>query len=110
MKTEADLLSVATSQNYQATSNSLQTEYYQAIQLYQDAQRRIKLYENQYLLASKSFDLILKSFSASSSELTDVLRVRQQILEYELSQVGAVVDLNTAIAWLKRLMANSQIQ
>ncbi|MFZ0281151.1 MAG: TolC family protein [Bacteroidales bacterium] len=107
---EAELLETATSQNYQATANSLQNEYYQAIQLYQDAQRRIKQYENQYLLASKSFDLILKSFSASSSELTDVLRVRQQILEYELSQVGAVVDLNTAIAWLKRLMANSQIQ
>ncbi len=107
---EAELLETATSQNYQATANSLQTEYYQAIQLYQDAQRRIKLYENQYLLASKSFDLILKSFSASSSELTDVLRVRQQLLEYELNQVEAVVDLNTAIAWLKRLMANSQIQ
>lgn len=107
---EAELLETATSQNYQATANSLQTEYYQAIQLYQDAQRRIKLYENQYLLASKSFDLILKSFSASSSELTDVLRVRQQILDYELYQVEAVVDFNKAIAWLKRLMAYPQIQ
>ena len=58
MQTEADLLKTATSQNYQATANSLQTEYYQAVQLYQDAQRRVKLYENQYQLASKSLDLI----------------------------------------------------
>jgi outer membrane protein TolC len=88
----------------------LQAEYYQAVQLYQDARRRVVLYENQFQLASKSLDLILKSFSVSSSALTDVLRVRQQTLDYELKQVEAVADLNTSIAWLKRLMAFSQIQ
>jgi outer membrane protein TolC len=103
MVKEADLLKSATSLNYQAAARSLQTEYYQAVQLYQDAQRRVKLYENQYLLASKSFDLILKSFSTSSSELTDVLRTHQQTLEYQLKQVEAVVDFNIAVAWLKRL-------
>jgi outer membrane protein TolC len=103
MVKESDLLKTATSQNYQAMTNSLQTEYYQAVQLYQDAQRRLKLYENQYQLASKSLDLILKSFSTSSSGLTDVLRVRQQTLDYELKQVEAVADFNTAVAWLNRL-------
>lgn len=110
MKTEADLLSAATSQEYRTTSNSLQTEYYQAVQQFQDAKRRVKLYENQYQLASKSLELMLKSFSTSSSTLTDVLRVRQQTLDYELKQVEAVADFNTAIAWLKRLMAYTQIQ
>jgi outer membrane protein TolC len=105
MAKEADLLKTATSENYQATANSLQTEYYQAVQLYKDAQRRVKLYKNQYQLASKSLDLILKSFSTSSSGLIDVLRVRQQTLDYELKQAEAVADFNTAIAWLKRLMA-----
>ena len=110
MRNEAELMKVATSENYQATANSLQTEYYQAVLLYQDAQRRVKLYENQFQLASKSLNLILKSFSTSSSGLTDVLRVRQQTLDYELRRVDAVADFNTAIAWLKRLMAYSQIQ
>lgn len=110
MQKEAELLKEATSENYQATANSLQSEYYQAVLLYQDAQRRLKLYENQFQLASKSLDLMLKSFSTSSSGLTDVLRVRQQTLDYELKQVEAVADFNTAIAWLKRLMAYTQIQ
>jgi outer membrane protein TolC len=110
MQTEADLLKNATAQNYQTTASSLQTEYYEAIQSYQDAKRRIKLYDNQYQLASKSFDLILKSFSVSASGLTDVLRMRQQTLDYELKQVEAVADYNTAVALLKRLMAFSQIQ
>jgi outer membrane protein TolC len=103
MRTEADLLENASKQNYQATSNSLQAEYYQAIQLYQDAGRRVKLYDNQYLLASKSLDLMLRNFTVSSSGLTDVLRIRQQTLDYEFKHVEAIADFNTAVAWLKRL-------
>jgi len=76
-----------------------------AIQLYQDAKRRIKLYEDQYMLASKSLEIMLKSFTASTVTLTDVLRVRQQALDYELKQVEAITDLNTAKALLVRLMA-----
>jgi outer membrane protein TolC len=103
MQNEAELLKAATSENYQTTANSLQSEYYQAVQMYQDAQRRVKLYESQYQLASKSLDLMLKSFSTSSSGLTDVLRVRQQTLDYELKQVEALADYNTAVALLRRL-------
>jgi outer membrane protein TolC len=109
MQTEADLLKSATVENYTTTSNSLQTEYYQAIQLYQDAQRRMNLYSNQYSLANKTLDIMLKSFATSGSGLTDILRIRQQTLDYEFKQVEAVADYNTAIAWLVRLMACSQI-
>lgn len=105
LREETDLLSQASSLNYQATSNSLNTEYYSAIQLYQDAIRRIRLYEDQYTLASKSLDIMLKSFTASSVSLTDVLRVRQQTLEYEYKKVEAITDLNIAKALLIRLMA-----
>jgi outer membrane protein TolC len=110
MKNEAELMKTATSQNYEASVNALRTEYYNAVQMFRDAGRRMDLYGNQFRLASQSFDLMLKSFSTSSSGLTDVLRVRQQMLDYEFMQVEAVADYNTAIAWLNRLMANSQIQ
>jgi len=103
MQAEADFLKSANAQNYKATFNSLQTEYYQAVQLYQDAQRRVKLYADQYQLASKSLDIMLKSFASSGTDLTDILRVRQQTLDYEYRQIEAVVDYNTAIAWLKKL-------
>jgi len=110
MRDEADFLKSANTQNYQAVANSLQTEYYQALQLYQDAQRRTKLYANQYQLASKSLDIMFKSFASSGSSLTDILRVRQQTLDYEYRQVEAVADYNTSVAWLKRLMAFTKIQ
>ncbi len=103
MQAEADLLKSAASHNYQATSNSLQTDYYQAMQLYLDAQRRFKLYKEQYQLASKSLKIMFKSFGSAQTDLTGILRVRQQTLEYEYKQIEAVTDQNISIAWLKRL-------
>ena len=110
MQEEVKLQKVATQQGYQATSNALQTEYYEAIQLYQDARRRMKLYQDQADLANKSLNILLKSFSASGSGLSDLLRIRQQTLDYETKQIEAISDNNTAIAWIKRLMACSQPQ
>ena len=110
MRMESDLLKTATAQGFAATATDLQTEYYQAVQLYEDAQRRITLYGSQGLLAGKSFNIMMSSFAVSGSGLADLLRVRQQVLDYEYKQVEAVADFNTAIAWLKRLMAFQQIQ
>jgi outer membrane protein TolC len=110
MKEEVELMKTANKQGYRATANSLQTEYYEAIQLYQDAKRRMKLYDAQHELAEKSLNILQRSFSVSGSGLTDVLRIRQQTLDYELKKIEAISDNNTAIAWLKRLMAYSQIQ
>jgi outer membrane protein TolC len=105
---EAELLGDAAEQNYQATLNSLQTEYYQAVQQYLDAKRRVKLYDEQSQLATRSLEIMLKSFSASVSDLTDVLRIRQQKLDYELNSIAAMVDLNTSVALLKRLMSSNK--
>lgn len=110
MQEEVKFQKSAIEQGYQANANALQTEYYEAIQLFQDAQRRMKLYQNQADLANKSLNILMKSFSASGSGLTDLLRIQQQTLDYETRQIEAITDNNTAIAWLKRLMANSQIQ
>ena len=110
MREEVELMKTANKQGYQATANALQTEYYEALQLFQDAKRRMKLYENQYGLAERSLNILQKSFAVSGTELTDVLRIRQQALDYELKKIEAISDNNTAIAWLKRLMACSQIQ
>jgi outer membrane protein TolC len=103
MKSEAELLKTAASQGIVATSNSLQAEFYEAIQMYQDAKRRQKLYADQSQLAENSLDIMLKSFSSSGAGLTDILRIRQQLLDYNFKLVEAVVDFNTAVAWLKRL-------
>jgi len=109
MQAEADLLKSAKAHDYTASVNSLKTQYYQAVQLYQDAQRRIVLYINQGILADKSLDIMIKSFTVDGSGLTDIIRVRQQALDYNNKKIEAVTDFNTAVAWLKLLMATQQV-
>ncbi|MHC1733136.1 MAG: TolC family protein [Bacteroidales bacterium] len=107
MKSETNLLKSSSEQSYRATANSLKVELFSAMLDYQDTSRRVKLYESQRSLAARSLDLMLKDFSSSASSLTDVLRLRQQIYEYELNLIEARADLNIASAWITRLMASS---
>ncbi|MDR3706059.1 MAG: TolC family protein [Paludibacteraceae bacterium] len=106
MRKEADWNQKANDAAYVATVNELRTNYYQALEAYEDAQRRIKLYANQTRLSEQTLNLMLKNFTASSTSLTDVLTVRQQVLDYELKQNDALADYNVAVAWVKRILCN----
>jgi len=108
MQAEADNMKAAKIQDYAATVNNLQAEYFQALQLYQDAGRRINLYSYQYLLAKKSLDIMIRSYSVAAANLTDILLVRQQTHDFELKKAEAVTDFNTAVARIMRLMSKSQ--
>jgi outer membrane protein TolC len=110
MQTEADLMKKANEENYTTASNNLKTEYYQAVQLYEDARRRVTLYADQSQLANQSLAIMMISFANSGSGLSDVLRVRQQTLDYDYKRIEALSDFKTAVAWLKRLTAFQQIQ
>jgi outer membrane protein TolC len=110
MRNEADLQKTASKQNYQSVANSLQNEYYEAVQLLKDGERRMVLYDRQSDLAEKTLNIMLKSYSTSAIPLTDILRIRQQTLDYELKKTEAIADYNTAIAWLQRLMAYTPVQ
>ena len=106
MQEEADLMKSAASQGIKAASNTLLTGYYEAIQNFEDAQRRVELFNRQHQLANQSFNILLKSFSASEAGLSELLRIQQQTFDYETKKIEAITDLNTAIARLDQLMAN----
>jgi outer membrane protein TolC len=104
MQEETGQLKTAKEEEYEAGVNNLQSEYFQAMELYRDARRRISFYSGQFLLAKKSLDIIIKSYSVGSAGLIDILFLQQQSHDYELKKAEAVTDFNTALAWLNRLM------
>lgn len=107
LREETNIMRASSEQNYSATSNALRVEYREAMQMYHHAQRRMKLYEHQRSLAQKTLDLMLKSFAASLSPLTDVLRIHQQLLEFDNKEIEAIADNNIAIAWMQRLFPST---
>ena len=108
MQTEVDFLKTANQQGIQAAKNALQSEYYEAVRNFDDALRRIELYNKQSKLANQSLNILMVSFSASGAGLSDLLQVRRQTLDYDLKQTDALADFNTSVARLKRL-ANIQV-
>lgn len=110
MRNEASLMAESAAQGYNSASNTLLSEHYQAVQMYNDAMRRIRLNKGQHELASNTLNLLLTSFSVSSAGLTDILRVRQQLLDYEMRELEAVTDYKKAVAMLIRIMAISPVE
>lgn len=81
------------------------TEYYEALQFYEDSKRRLKLYADQGKLVKSSLNILISGFTTSSSGLSEILRLRQQQLDYDFRFVEALTDYYTSVAWLNRLGA-----
>ena len=107
MQKETEWMQKANGQEIQSTVNSLQTQYFEAVQQYSDASRRVGLYQKQIGITRKTFDIMLKGYASGGSRLSEVLDISRQLLDYRYKEVEALADYNTAIAALKRLMASS---
>lgn len=97
---EAELLRDASASSSANAINDLRFEFQQTIQNYNDANRRIILFSKQSDLADNSLNLLITSFSANSTDFEEILRMEQQLLDYELKKIEAVTDKNTLIAQL----------
>jgi len=104
-RSEAEFMRESANQTYQAASNTLQNECFEAMQLYEDSKRQMLLYERQSQLAQNTLDILIKRFSSDEAGLADVLKMRQQIIQYKFKSLEAFADYNTAVAWVKKLMA-----
>lgn len=97
---EAEYLRDAASYASVNAINDIRVIYQQTIKNLNDADRRLLLYSKQSGLAEKSLSLLITSFSANGADFEEILRMEQQLLDYELKKVEAATDKNTAIAQL----------
>lgn len=107
MRNEAEFLRDAASLSAENVNNNLRVNFQQTMQNLNDAGRRVKLYADQSLLADKSIQLLIASFSSGGADFVEVLRMQQQLLDYQFKQVEAVVDKNSSIAELVYLTGSN---
>lgn len=101
---EAELLHQSTGLRKEETSNQLMVSYEEALKDFRDAERRNDLYQQQTKLAQQVLDILLVQYTTAGSDFEEVLRIQQQLLDYRLRSLDAVVDQNIAAAMLERLM------
>lgn len=92
-------------QKFQDTYNTLKSEYYSYKSQLDDAVRIVTLYEKQTTLAQTTYNLIIKEFVTGKSDLTNVIQVQRQLLDYQLKKAEAIANYNTMVASIQKLLA-----
>lgn len=105
MQKEAELRQSAVRQRRENTVNQLSAEWASAMRTFDDAQRRVRLYREQTDLARQTLNLLMISYSTEGREFEEVLKVQQQLLDYQLKGISAIVDQYTTLAVLENLAA-----
>ncbi len=102
---ETTLQKTANENKYDAAQNSLQADYIEELQKYNNGKQRLKFTKNQAAITQITFNLVINNFSSSKADMTEILRVQQQLLDYKLKSVEALVDIKNAQSSIKKLMA-----
>lgn len=105
MQREAELRQLAVQQKRENAVNLLAVEWSGAIRNLDDANRRVMLYQGQTELATQTLNLLMTAYTTDGSDFEEVLRVQQQLLDYRLGLITAIVDQHTSIATLEKLAA-----
>ena len=69
-----------------------------------DAERRLKLYDKQLLLSSKSLRIIETEYANQNSNFEEMLRMQKRMLKYQLELEKARTDKLASIAFINYLM------
>ncbi|MFA5814949.1 MAG: TolC family protein [Bacteroidales bacterium] len=107
LRREAEFLRDAAAESAQNVRNELTVNYQEGVQLYNDADRRVELYKRQASLAEKTITLLTRSYSTAGTDFEEILRMQQQLLNYEFKHIEALVDRNTAIATLISIISSN---
>lgn len=103
---ESRLWRKSSEENFKNTFNALKSEFYSFKSQLDDAERVMKLYEKQTTLAQTTYNLIVKEFVTGKSDLTNVIQVQRQLLDYQLRKAEALANYNTMVVSIKKLLAD----
>jgi len=87
----------------QDVHNQLMVSYEDALKDFRDAERRVKLFQDQASLANQVLNILLVQYTTEGTNFEEVLRMQQQVLDYRLNHLNALIDGNISVAMMNRL-------
>lgn len=100
---EAQFMQESYSQRRVAVENRLEADFEAAVYDLERSRSMLDLYEKQVESSNQVLNLLLSSYRNASADFEEVLRVRQELLKYQLEIAGAEADFFTAIARINYL-------
>jgi len=104
---EARLMQESIALQKKNTFNKLSSEFDMAWYDLQQQQKLLELYERQIKTSEQSLNLLFRSYSNSGIDFEEVLRMQQQLLQYEKEKASAETQLYTALAKINYLTAKT---
>lgn len=92
-------------EKYTNTLNTLESELYKTKHQLGNAKRQIDLYKKQEELANIAYSLIIQEFTTGKSDLSNVIQVQRQLLDFQLKKAEAIADYNTMVASIQKLLS-----
>jgi outer membrane protein TolC len=100
---ESEWLQKSVEVQIQNVQNQLMVSYEDALKDFRDAERRVKLFQDQASLANQVLNLLIVQYSTGGTNFEEVLRMQQQVLDYRLNHLNAIIDGNISVAMMNRL-------
>ena len=83
--------------------NRLNIVFEGAYKNYNDGLRRLKLFQRQYELASRTLNILIEKYAVDGRNFIEVLRIQRKLLSYDLNLDKARADVNAAVAFVDYL-------
>lgn len=96
-------------EKYNNRLNLLQSDLFKLKQQLDDSERKIALYRKQEQLARTAYQLVVQEFVSAKSDLTNVIQVQRQLLDYRLREAEAIADYNTRVAAIRKMRSFQSI-
>jgi outer membrane protein TolC len=102
---ETTLLQQANREKYTDARNMLEAELYQVKHRLDVAARQIDLYRKQTELTHTAYNLSLQALTSGAGDLSSLIQIQRQLLDYKMKTVEAVADYNTMVANINKLIS-----
>lgn len=104
---EARLMQESFSLQKKNRLNTLISEYDQTSFDLQQKKHLVQLFEKQIQTTQQSLNLLFTAYGNSGKEFEEVLRMQQQLLQYEKNKATALTEFNVALAKINYLTAKT---
>jgi outer membrane protein TolC len=104
-KKEAQLQQQASEARYTGVLHILEAELTQSKHQLDNAARNIELYRKQAALAQTTYKLVVQEFVSNKSDLSSVIQVQRQLLDYQLKEAEATASYNTMVASIRKMIS-----